>query len=469
MFVMVSLVAQTHLGHVYILTLVLAAALVAGAVSRRGSQAFGISKMTRSRAIRLTMLGTLLAWLPSLIEQVSRGSDGNLSRLIRNVGGGDVSLGVRQALGVTAKVFVAPWSRSWFGSAIADTARVDTADGSTISVPALPGTLASLAIIAIVIGAAGALLVWARGTGRANVAAALLIAVCAVPATVISLAVLTVGPVGFGSHHVRWSFAVAIFVQVVIAWGAFEWVRARAHLGPRTLVVPAVIVAVVALANLPYFAQDLGPVTDRWARPTLNSVADQLSTVELDDPVLFETANLRPFEPFSGTVMMLLGEQQIDFRVRGDAWLRQLGERREADGHERGELYQLEGAAALQYDGPDCVLVRASSLGEDEAEQMAAVAEDLGGALYTGRIIPDVALLSGDPRLDLLAAAIADAHPSSVEKLVLDGVLVDWAEIDALGTDPLTTSRIADDAVAIRDWARTAYVLALRTEAPCPN
>ena len=51
----------------------------------------------------------------------------------------------------------------------------------------------------------------------------------------------------------------------------------------------------------------------------------------------------------------------------------------------------------------------------------------------------------------------------------MDGVLVDWAEIDALGTDPRTTSRIADDAAAIRDWARTAYVLALRTEAPCPN
>ena len=467
MLVVASLVVQTHLGHVYILTLILAVALVAGAVARRGS--LTVSKLRRSRAIRLTLAGTFLAWLPSLIEQVGSGSDGNLSRLIRNVGGGDVSLGLRQAIAVTAKVLVAPWSRGWFGSAIADTPRTETADGPTIVVPELPGTLASLAIIGIVMGAAGVLLVWARRAGRPQLGAALLIALCAVPATVISLAALTVGPVGFGSHHVRWAFAVAIFVQVVVAWGAFEWVRLRASLGPRTLLLPAALVVVFAVANLTYFAQDLGPVTDRWARPTLNSVAAQLSGLELDDPVLFETDNLRPFEPFSGTVMMLLGEQRIDFRVHGDAWIRQLGERRAADGHERGALYQLEGAAALQYEGPDCVLARASSLGEEQAERMSAVAGELGDALYTGRIVPDAAVLSGDPRLDLLLSAIADADLSAVERLVLDGMLVDWAEIDALGTDSETTSRITADAGAIRDWVRTAYLLALRTDDTCPD
>lgn len=474
--VVTSLVVQTHLGHAYMLALVGTVAMVAFAVVngvRFSPESWPAPRaVVRSRAFVWSVVGAFVMWLPALIEQLINGGEGNLWRIATNTGGGDVTVGAGQATRIVARVFAIPpfWSRGSFQSAIPATQR-ETVDGRYIvEIPDLVPPMVAVAGLGVLLAVAGALIVWAQRSGRTVERGVLVIVASLAPVSVVSLAVLAVGPVGFAAHHARWTFVLASFVHAAIVWAAIEWARERWGLdSERTRRVyaaaPLALVALFAVLNLPGYAQDAGPTADRWAQPTLREIDRHLDGALIPEPVMFDADRLRIYEPYSGTVMMWLGEDGVDFTAPG-SWHRQVGDGREADGDEVGVLYQLEGADALLYAGEDCVVFVVDGVDDSERERLSSRAAALTADLIGGAVGIDRSVLDGDPSTDLFDRAIAAADDETISRLVYDGIIHDWALRGAL--DDETTAVLAADGDAITRWVRGVYGLYLATEASCP-
>ena len=76
---------------------------------------------------------------------------------------------------------------------------------------------------------------------------------------------------------------------------------------------------------------------------TVSALVDQLASYRPDGPVLFDVCVLRFAEPYSGPVLAALARDGVDVVVSDDGMVRQLGERRRADGDETRRLVLLEG------------------------------------------------------------------------------------------------------------------------------
>lgn len=370
-----SVVVQTHLGHAVVISIVVVTALVSGAIRRRS--AFSPPRrLLASRPLQITVGVTILAWVPSLVEQLQNGEDGNLSRLVRNLRNDEPVLGLGRALGLFAEILLAPWSRRWFESASPDIERVRTGSSSQLVENGVFHPVPSVLVVAVFASALIAVLVWSRRTDRSALFGAATIATAASAAVLLALTTMIIGVFGVAAHHVRWAFVVALFVHVVLAWAVLAYLGDHVEsLRSAATVVPAVLVIAFTVVNLPGFAHDSGPVEDRWARPALNSVADQLENVSIPGPIVYDTTSFNLFEPYSGTVMMLLGDQGIDFRVEDPTWLRQLGDERRADGDEIGRLFQLQGVDVALYDGPACPIARTTASGEVLDDELGAIEE----------------------------------------------------------------------------------------------
>ena len=77
---------------------------------------------------------------------------------------------------------------------------------------------------------------------------------------------------------------------------------------------------------------------------TVSAPVDQLAN-EPGGPVLFDVSTLRFAEPYSGPVLAELACEGVDVVVSDEGMVRQLGERRRADGDEIRRLVLIEGAA----------------------------------------------------------------------------------------------------------------------------
>ena len=99
------------------------------------------------------------------------------------------------------------------------------------------------------------------------------------------------------------------------------------------------------LANLPTHAAPRVPPRTARPAPTVAALVDQLSSYEPDGPVLFDVSTLRFAEPYSGPVLAALARNGVDVVVADEGMVRQLGERRRADGDETAPPGPVEGAA----------------------------------------------------------------------------------------------------------------------------
>ena len=210
---------------------------------------------------------------------------------------------------------------------------------------------------------------------------------------VVTLAALTVGRVGFAAHHVRWIWPFAVFVHVSAAWAIASLVAARAAPARRPTVERAATAvalgaaALLTVLNLPALAQQQGPTVDADAIPVLHRVLPRLGALRAGAPVVFETANLRVFEPYSTAVMLDLQVRGIEFRVTDPSMVRQLGERRRADGTERTTIFQLEDAAALLYDGPACAIAVESGVDPEDAAAAGRDVDALAAGWQSGVVV----------------------------------------------------------------------------------
>jgi hypothetical protein len=194
-----------------------------------------------------------------------------------------------------------------------------------------------------------------------------------------------------GSHQVRWLFALSVIAHVSILWGAVEWATQRwprARWTGRSFDIGVgLVLAALTIANVPFYAHDLGPTADRAAQSTLERTFDDIDRFEPHGPVVYDIDNLTPFEPYSTAVMMRLRERGIDFRFTDEPMLRQMGDRRRADGSEVAHVRQFQRADALLYDGDGCIVSLRSGVSPTEEEAadalIAAAADDLASGTVT--------------------------------------------------------------------------------------
>ena len=270
---------------------------------------------------------------------------------------------------------------------------------------------------------------------------------------VAGLAIQAVTVTGLKNHQVRWLFALSVIVHVTIAWGVVEWASDRwpdALRWRRWLDVAILVaIAVMTLANLPYYAHDLGPTADRAAADTLHRTFDDLSRFEPDQPVVYDVDNIRVFEPYSSAVMMRLRELGIEFRFEDEVMVRQFGEGRRADGDEPTHLRQYERSDALLYGGEGCVVSLRSAVSPEQEAVVDSVIDAAVADLASGGREVNVEGLPDEVRL-LTESAVAGNHDDAfrVVAQALLPVLVNEGRIEP--TSAMLTAVAATDDIVER-------------------
>lgn len=465
-----SVLVQTHISYAYIIgTLTPFAILLAWWDHRPLSRARLVEGL-RSRTSIISVVVVLVVWAQSFVEQLFGEGDGNLSRLASNSGGGDVHLGVRYATKLVAAVVALPpwWLRSGFSTSAPSTRLTQTADGPVLIVPGVPRLAVALLAVVVLVGALAALSIACRRAGLRLQSNAAALAGVGVVTGIVCLSLVTIGTVGLAAHHVRWLWPFAVFVQVVLVWALVSLVLARVR-RPRLhrLLTPALLALTAAftIVNLPYCAQQEGPVADEEAMPALRDVFPKLGVLAAVQPVLYDITNLRVFEPYSSAIMMRLQQLDIEFRVSDEAMVRQLGNGRRADGTETTRIFQLEGSQALLFQGPGCPVAVADALSDAETTQANDAAEQLAAGLIGGTISVPSTSLSADDRALLDAATSGDI--TAARRAVYEGYLARWS---ADGLDVDVGAQVPDLPTAfvlIDRWVGSTYGVFADSTALC--
>ena len=467
--VVASLLVQTHISYAYVLAVLVPVAVVRWWLLRRARPHRPWRDVLRSRRALVWGIVLALVWSQTLIEQVFGTGKGNLSRLASNAGGGTLQVGTSQALGISARLFALPpwWLQSGFSTSVPSTKLDPNAAEPTLVIPDLPGAAISALLLAVIVAVLVAWFVRHRRQPDQLLASAALLAATSVVGSVIAISRLTVGPVGFAAHHVRWIWPLAIFVHVTLVAMLAAWAIARFRVRDR-IWQPVVAGAsvVFSLAAIPYVAHPEGPVYYYDSMPTLRRVIPHVDELAAVEPVLYDMSNLRPFEPYSATIMMELQHQGIEFRVDDETMVRQLGEGRRADGTERAHVFQLQGEPAVRYEGPACLIVLASDLSDEQQQLALARASAVAGEIADGTIdLSGVVLEGPDVAIaDVLDAAIA-GDVRSAQRIVDGGYLIRWYRSgQAVSERDLTADLELVDRLML-----TAFGLFSEQDLPCPS
>lgn len=446
----VSLIVQTHVAYVYVVAAVSVSVVVVGirhlrAAAARDGRLMGVAVADVLRTPTALAVGvvTAVAWAQPVIEQFTGPGEGNLQRLATSAGGGDLTVGTGTAVRIVAAVTAVPpsWARWGWEDTVPSTALTKTADGPQLVVDGLPGATAALIGLGLLVTVLVALITLLRSPAQRQARAAAALSLLCLAVAVIGVSIQTVTVTGLGNHQVRWIFALAVFIDVSILWGVVELVRQRRptlRSGEPALLAA---IGVLVVANVPFHAHDLGPTADREAAATLDRVFDDLDAFDPGGPVRFDTSTLRPFEPYSGAVLMRLRELGIPFRFDAEIDVRQFGEHRRADGSEVGTLRQYDRVEALLYDGDGCTLSLRSGIPPDAEATVdgviaAASADVLGTPVDTSGLATDVA--------DLVARASAGDEPSAFA-VVAVGILPELVEQGRIASTSAIAAAVTED------------------------
>ncbi len=455
---MASLIVQTHVAYVYVigvLSIVVAVALGLhvrrAADARRASFASVLRSSARTRHALVAVAVVAIAWIQPVIEQLFGRGDGNLQRLATGAGGGEITVGAGPAIKIVAAVTALPpwWARPGWEDSVPSTPLTPGPDGPGLVFTGLPGAVPAVLSLMVVFGVLVALVVLLARPEQRHARAAAVVSLAGLVTAVAGVTIQTVTLTGLGNHQVRWIFALSLFVHVSIAWGVAELVRARRP-ALRSL-EPALLaaVAVLVIADLPFHAHDLGPTADRAAADTLARTFDDLDGFDPPGPVVFQTDNVRVFEPNSAAVMMRLRELDVEFHFDGEVDVRQFGEGRRADGSEVGRVRQYERSDALLYRGDGCTLsLRSGVAADDEAvvdDLIAAAAADLTG----GSVSVDVGGLPDDVA-SLVTAATGGDTDAAFRVVAQDLLPVLVSEGRLVPTAAVTAAAEASDTIVAR-------------------
>jgi len=469
---------QTHISYAYVLGALLVAAVGVAWWTHRPVERTAVWQGLTSRTAGITAAVLVLCWVQPLYEQFFGEGRGNLTRLASNAGGGDVTLGLADATKITGAIIALPpwWMRSGYSTTVPITQVTPTTDGFRLDLTGVPGLAVSALALVGVVSLLVALTVAAHRRGLLAATCAGALCAVSVPITVVALSKLTIGTVGFSSHHVRWVWPLSVFITFSVVWMATEiWIAGRADAttgsgAERSTAwfdgISIGLIVVLSIANLAYLERPDGPVAAYATMPAMRRALPRIGMLAGHDPVVYDVSNLRVFEPYSSTMMMRMQELGIEFRVTDEGLVRQLGPSRRSDGTETTRVFQLQGVEALDYSGPACTVALVSALSAEDEAATRALADRLAGDLVDGTIVVDDDRLDETDPIDQLAVARAgDLHAAWL--LVVDDTLARWVADGVATTSRDTDLRV--DTGRIMRWAQSSYGLYAEGPWDCPG
>ncbi len=336
------------------------------------------------RSIRRTgavSAGTVLVlWAQPLFEQFFGSGQGNMARIATSTGSDESTIGARLAVRIAGSVVPTPrWaSRSSWTEAVPHAPYA--ADGVTIDpvgMTGLPAAAAMLVAVFAVLAVVG-WLAWRR-VDRVALIGATVAAIAPAVATA-SLVITPVGPLGLTPHQMRWLWSIGAFSALVVVLGLVrslssdaaavgEGQRPPSH---RAAWVAAAVAILVSLANVPGFVQAAGPDEFPEAIPAARAISDQVREYRTDDAVVLEAEGLRYLEPYSAVVLAALQQAGVDFRVREEGLVRQVGEARRAEGDEPLTVYLRESREAIEIPDGSERIAFTSRLEQAEIDELLA-------------------------------------------------------------------------------------------------
>lgn len=378
MVALASLLVQSHLSFTYVVAIVGAASLALCVRSvrliRRADAAHGQAPALEWRRPAIVAAAVaVVCWVQPLYEQFFGPGEGNLSRLAGASGSSSDMIGAGLGTRLVAHIVaIPPWFlRPSFQDSIPITSRSE--DG-LVHVAAWPPLALSAVALAAVLAVALVLVHRLRRVGDRALSHLILIAVVGVLGALATMLVLPLGPLGLAPHQMRWLWPLSVLLWWAIAVAAWRLAPAGWGLHRNRRAIAWGTLGLLAAINLPAHLTDGGPATFRQYRPVLSSMIDQLEHVHLDAPAQFDTSNLRFAEPFSGTVLLTLLDNDQPVTVVDEGFVRQLGEGRRASGDERWMVRVLEHDAALAVDPTDAsVLAYADGLSDAQRDELQAL------------------------------------------------------------------------------------------------
>ena len=344
-----SLVMQTHLSYALLVPLLGAWGVVGfvfflRAERRRDSVGW---RDRRKRALRFGAAGAVVAvvcWLQPLIEQFTSDGSGNLTRLADSARSSNArTIGFGFGSRVVATVVSLP--PLWFRPSLSEQFTAGW------KAPSLVAALLSLAALASVL----AWCAWDARRRRDRVSS------WAVGTAVLGLlaALLTAGrgPVTvFGKvtpHTFRWLWPLGAFVFFVVAITIARRFARPAGAPARSLPfigVFAIATLVVAVLNIPYADEGLGPNSQEYAIPAAKDLANHMGSLEHKGPLLIDDLFHGAFaDPYGGTAVAELQRRRIDFVAHDPVLVRQFGPARRFNGkNARAQLLLRTGDAARE-------------------------------------------------------------------------------------------------------------------------
>ena len=348
-----SLVMQTHVGYLYLVTAVVLWAMGGLVlVERRAARSLDADALAKRRRLWTrvsvsTVVVMALCWAQPVIEQLTSSGEGNLSRLATSAGHAQQTVGASLGIRVTASVFSLPpfWARPSFSELLrpADGQQVLPGVGNIGGLSSLPLALASLVVLVLVLGAA---LWWTRRRGDRLSGTALAMTLVLIGVAIVTTISMPVGILGVAPHQVRWMWIIGIFSTFALGLSVAR-ARTGTALEPAAVLVFAVIAFGFAVATLPEYAPDGSGNADRDVVASVRDLNRQMGAVEGRGTILFDPSGLPIFEPYTTALQAELQRRGVDYVVDLPGLVRQLGEQHTNRGQASVRLFVREGDEAL--------------------------------------------------------------------------------------------------------------------------
>jgi hypothetical protein len=381
-----SLVLQTHLSYAFLVPVL--------ALWGAGALAWTIRRRRRedpehwrelSRKVRRMSLASgvvfLVLWSLPLFEQVTHGSDGNLSRLLGTVGKAKQTVGWGFGSRLVASIISLPpwWLRPSFGDAFVPKDNGRPLAGVQPELANVPTQAAALVSLLLVVGVLG-LLCWdARRRADRTALAAVATALVAVCGALVTAGTLPRGFFGIAPHQFRWLWPIGVFAFFAVALTLAR--RVRSVHTTRVTGVFAIVALVLSVLNLPSMNPHVGPSADAGSIPSAQTLIDQLGVLDGSGPLLLDLNGLRFAEPYSVPVINELDRRGVEIVVDDDGMVHQLGTARRFDGHADGRIFLREADAALMdFPGARRVAI-AYGLTDDEQRERDQLRSEIGQSL----------------------------------------------------------------------------------------
>ena len=382
-----SLVMQTHLSYALLVPLLGAWGIVGLLVCLRAERSHdaGSWPERRTRSLRFggaAALVVVVCWLQPLIEQFTSDGSGNLTRLADSARNGDAdTIGFGFGARVVATVVsLPPW---WFRPSLREQFTAGW------KAPSLAAALVSLAVLALV-------LAWCTWDGRRRRDR---VSWWAIATAIVGLltALITAGrgPVTvFGKvtpHTFRWLWPLGAFMFFAVAITVAR--RFARHAGGSAQSLPlvgvfAIATLVVAVLNIPYADEGLGPNSQEYAIPAAQDLANHMGSLEHEGPLLIDDLFHGAFaDPYGGTAVAELQRRGIDFVAHDPVLVRQFGPaRRFDDDNAKAQLLLRTGDAARQAPPGSRRVALGEGLSVADRRELARLRTEIRDYIEAGRL-----------------------------------------------------------------------------------